>query len=412
MTSAFSRPILVRKDKTSVALNQVPVTHKGQSQYDEAWLQQLLYRHPDALPISEIDDSFSGIIPLCIEMDTPAGPIDAVYITPSGRLALLEAKLWRNPEARRTVIGQILDYAKELIRWDYSRLDAAVRSARRNDSAGEKFNGIAHYVAERAKGVAAEHTFIDAVTKGLSKGDFLLLIAGDGIREGVGAITQFLDRTATMHFTFGLIECAIYEEPGGGHLVQPRILAQTTQIQRTILLLGENVIAEIDNVPEDEAEGFEDPELVAYRARHQAYWKELLEQLQLEEQQPVSKPAISTNQYFTMPKGSEGWVSAYLAQSRNEVGVYLTFNKGPKGLHLFNALEKEKDEINRALGLPVEWKRMPDGRLYVIATKNFSGNLLQQFKSPSQAWLADAVQRFVSVFRPRIDALLREGSAQ
>ncbi len=32
---------------------------------------------------------------------------------------LVEAKLWRNPEARRKVIGQILDYAKELSRWNY-----------------------------------------------------------------------------------------------------------------------------------------------------------------------------------------------------------------------------------------------------------------------------------------------------
>ena len=150
--------------------------------------------------------------------------------------------------------------------------------------------------------------------------------------------------------------------------------------------------------------------MVAYRAKHQAYWKELLEQLRLEEQQPVSKPAVSTNQYFTMPRGSEGWISAYLAQSRNEVGVYLTFNKGPKGAQLYASLEKEKDEINRALGLPVEWERMRDGRLYVMATKNFSGDLLQQFRKPSQTWLADAVQRFVSVFRPRIDAQLREAT--
>ena len=408
----FSRPILVRQNNTSVVLNQVPVTHKGQSQYDEAWLQRLLYRHPDALPISEIDDSFSDLVPLCMEMDTPAGPIDVVYITPGGRLALLEAKLWRNPEARRKVIGQILDYAKELISWDYSRLDAAVRSARRIDDAKGAFSGIADYVATRTNGATAEHTFIDAVTKGLSKGDFLLLIAGDGIREGVAAIAQFLDRTATMHFTFGLIECAIYEDPSGGHLVQPRVLAQTTQIQRTILIVGENAIAEKDNLPKEEAEAFVDPELAANRAKHQAYWTEVLKQLQLEEQQPISKPATSTNQYFTMPRGSESWISAFLAQSRNEAGVYLTFNKGSKGAQLYESLEKEKDEINRALGLPVIWERTRDGRLYVIATKTFVGNLLEQSRESSQNWLADAVQRFVSVFRPRIDALVKETLGQ
>ena len=109
-SSGFAGPILVRPDNTSVVLKQVAISHKGEHAYDEAWLQRLLFRHPEALPIVEIDDSFSGLIPLCMEMDTPAGAVDAVYVTPTGRLALLEAKLWRNPEARRKVIAQILDY--------------------------------------------------------------------------------------------------------------------------------------------------------------------------------------------------------------------------------------------------------------------------------------------------------------
>jgi hypothetical protein len=57
-----------------------------------------------------------------MEISTAAGPIDVVYITPQGRLVIIETKLWRNPEARRKVVGQILDYAKELKGWTYSDL--------------------------------------------------------------------------------------------------------------------------------------------------------------------------------------------------------------------------------------------------------------------------------------------------
>jgi hypothetical protein len=39
-----------------------------------------------------------------------------------GRPVLVECKLWRNPEGRREVIGQILDYSKELTRWSSSDL--------------------------------------------------------------------------------------------------------------------------------------------------------------------------------------------------------------------------------------------------------------------------------------------------
>ena len=43
--------------------------------------------------------------------------VDALYVNAAGRLILAEFKLWRNPQARREVIGQILDYAKELASW-------------------------------------------------------------------------------------------------------------------------------------------------------------------------------------------------------------------------------------------------------------------------------------------------------
>ena len=58
---------------------------------------------------------FTGPVPICTELSTPAGAIDNFMVTPSGLPVLVECKLWRNPEGRREVIGQILDYAKELI---------------------------------------------------------------------------------------------------------------------------------------------------------------------------------------------------------------------------------------------------------------------------------------------------------
>ena len=63
----------------------------------------------------------------------------------------------------------------------------------------------------------------------------LLLIVEYGIREGVGAITGFLESFASLHFTFGLVEVAIYEMPDGGQLVQPRVLAQSTIVRRVVV---------------------------------------------------------------------------------------------------------------------------------------------------------------------------------
>ena len=80
----------------------------------EAYIQALVHEHPACLPIAEIDAMFSGPVPICTELNTPAGPIDNFMVTPSGLPVLVECKLWRNPEAQREVVSQILDYAKEL----------------------------------------------------------------------------------------------------------------------------------------------------------------------------------------------------------------------------------------------------------------------------------------------------------
>ena len=77
---------------------------------DESKLQDLFFRFPGVLPISAIDASYDDAVPVCRELLTPAGYVDALYVNPRGRLILAEFKLWSNPQARREVIGQILDY--------------------------------------------------------------------------------------------------------------------------------------------------------------------------------------------------------------------------------------------------------------------------------------------------------------
>ena len=89
-------------DARSITLRRPPLTTESQGRaYDEAWLQELLFRNPELLPIGEIDEAFEPVIPLCRELPTDAGPVDIAYVSESGRLTLVECKLWKNPEARR-----------------------------------------------------------------------------------------------------------------------------------------------------------------------------------------------------------------------------------------------------------------------------------------------------------------------
>lgn len=146
----------------------------------------------------------------------------------------MEAKLWRNPEARRKVIGQILDYAKEISRWSYEDLEREIsRSLRAVTGAPKRLFNL---IAEKHPDLS-EADFVDAVSRSLKHGEFLLLIVGDGIREGVASITEFIKNAGTLHFTFGLVEMAIYKLNDKELLVQPRILAQTMIVNRTVITL-------------------------------------------------------------------------------------------------------------------------------------------------------------------------------
>ena len=99
--------------------------------YNEDWIQNLCFNNPNLLPVSELEPVFDGLIPICKELATKAGYVDLIYINEDGFITIGECKLWRNPEAHRKVVGQILDYAKELAKWDYSKFESECLKARK-----------------------------------------------------------------------------------------------------------------------------------------------------------------------------------------------------------------------------------------------------------------------------------------
>ena len=142
------------------------------------------------------------------------------------------------------MVAQILDYAKEIHRWSYEELDKAVRRARRREGDSR---GLFDLVRNQNESLD-EAAFVDDVTRHLANGRFLLLVVGDGIREGVERIAEYLRRFAGIQFTLGLVELAIFEMPAegspGGLVVEPRVLARTVEIERAIVRTGNGVRVE------------------------------------------------------------------------------------------------------------------------------------------------------------------------
>ncbi|WP_159351046.1 hypothetical protein [Roseomonas harenae] len=409
----FPKLVLTGAEATApVVLDRIPLASGGRN---EAWLRDFLLRHPDTLPASEIDPAYADPIPVCRELATPAGPVDAVFVNRHGALTVVECKLWRNPQARREVVGQILDYAKELARWHYEDLQREVsRSLRRPGNALFNLVQAQHPSVDEA-------TFVDAVGRNLRAGRFLLLVAGDGIREGTEAIVQFMHAHTGMRFAFGLVEMAGYELPQGQLLVQPRVLARTVALERTVVRIVEPALGIATTAdeggPEAEGDGPEpsqpsrrrDPALTEADRR---FWERFIAELRLDDpsQPPPRRRGYGWIRYDLGTP--EAGITAYRARSEDLVGTYAIF-RGEAGFRLIDELKAQQSEIDAALrtAMPdgeLEWGETPPDAQWIALRLRAPGNWTEEDDVRHRAWLAAAGNALVNALRPRIQRILSE----
>lgn len=395
MDRQHSFPVLLRSGSGVMeALNQFTRPGEGAAIVDERVIQALVQAYPACLPITEIDAMFSGPVPVCTELNTPAGKIDNFMVTPTGLPVLVECKLWRNPEARREVVGQVLDYAKELSRWSSSDLQREVchRLNRDGNPLLEMVRAIDPNVDERQ--------FNDALTANLRRGRFLLLIVGDGIREGVEAIAEYLQVHAGLHFSLGLVELPIYVMPNGDKLVVPRVLARTTIITRNVVAVPDGyVIQEVED-PTSDVEI--DPERSAVADAQQQFWMEFLKYLKLDDpEQPRPKAARIGYITLSLPARTS-WLTVYHDLRAGKIGVFLSSWRNTSGAYAMQAIVEDWDTVKVELDGGAELGKVRDGRPTVIDSM-LVGSLSQaEVRERAFTWLAERVNTFVNVLRPRV----------
>ncbi|OJX37092.1 MAG: hypothetical protein BGO87_15115 [Flavobacteriia bacterium 40-80] len=238
-------------DKHSLQLERVPFNERL---FQENWLQKLIHSNPQILPIDDIESGFAPLISLGREVTTPVGYIDNLFISPNGYITIVETKLWKNPEAKREVVGQIIDYAKELTTWSYSKLNESIKAPGKDNIIEliKKFE----FIDEQQ-----EQILIDNIERNLKRGRFLLLIVGDGIRESVEDMVDFLSGSPQLQFTLGLIELQVYKDPNSMEdlIVIPNLITRTREITRAVIkiesLPNSVVIVETD-FTESKTKGF------------------------------------------------------------------------------------------------------------------------------------------------------------
>ncbi|MBN9562354.1 MAG: hypothetical protein J0H14_16755 [Alphaproteobacteria bacterium] len=225
-------PVLVGPDGMGQLLERVPLTQEAKSAFDEAWLQRLVHENPACLPIPELEPGLDVFAAVCREIPTPRGYIDNLLLTGAGDIAVVETKLFRNPEARRKVLAQALDYATGLFAMSYGEFEQTALKGIFAPSA--KPASLYEALPEGDK--LPEAAFVDAVSNNLRRGNALVLVVGDGIRSEAEGLLDGLQTHARFGFTLALIEVGVFRMPNaGGYLIRPRTLAKTAIVQRTIV---------------------------------------------------------------------------------------------------------------------------------------------------------------------------------
>ncbi len=332
----------------------------------ESWLQELLFTHPTLVPLDRIDPAAGAFIPVCRELPLPGAGgsvfLDIFGVTPAGRPVLIECKLWRNPEARRKVVGQILEYAGLLQRWSYG--DLVTQVARRLGDSGDNplFGVVRRHCPE-----ADEARFVETVSTCLATGDFDLVIAGDGIRTDLQAIAAFIrNRTIAR---LALVEYQVWTD------------AAAEEEERATV---ESVV---------------NPTVAAARSANRGFWDSFIAQARFSHpDQPP--PRHGGNNWVRLDMPAPARMTAY--RSDGVVGVFVTLT-GDGARDVYERLSAEQAvieaEIEQNLVVKSDSSK-PD--TFTIAVTHPFDTRNAGTEDAQRRWLLDTADRFVTAFRLRL----------
>ena len=410
---------LIRVDRTGEAteiLERLPLgSGVAEGGVDEATLQELLFDHPESLPIAAIDPAYANSVPVCRELSVPAGSVDALYVNALGRLTLCEFKLWRNPQARREVIGQILDYAKDLASWNYEDLQRQVSLA-----LGREGSNILYELVSRRHSDVVEAEFVDDVTRHLRRGEFLLLIVGDGIRERAEKIVDFVQSHSGLRFNLALVEAALYRDGPHRLLVQPRVLARTEIVQRFVVE-GATPVQSLEEEPEVPEGDWE--------KETGRFWRAVFsEDFTFADSESELEKGGHPVQVRVRGAGLNGAALRFvfsLSGYGTVISCYLSARKGwAREERIFDEALAAVDDLKREMQPPAsdgdrpwddleEW-RTPRGGKCVGFQRECAPPLFGSSEESAEyreavAWMRDRANRLVSVLHPRLRQMLADG---
>jgi hypothetical protein len=160
----------------------------------ERELQSVHAEHPSLIPGVGSDAA------VCTEFRSAAGPADLLIVNGEGAITLVECKLAGNPQVRREIIGQLLDYASQIWRTPVDHF-ATTWSQQTGRTLWDQLDG-------------EEEELRAALGTVLAEGRFTLVLAVDRINGELRRIVEYLNRITDPAVAVIAVEFDRYADSG------------------------------------------------------------------------------------------------------------------------------------------------------------------------------------------------------
>ena len=368
----------------------------------ESSVRDWIFGNPGCIPMNSIRPGAGDLVAVCREfpLRTSGSSVraDMFGVTKLGHPVLVECKLWRNPQARREVIAQILEYAALLRRLSYSDLTATLKGqtdfadslANRHGLSSKSPNPLYDLVAKVSSGASEETGFTDTVASCLERGEIELIVAGDGIREDTAAIAEHLrDHGARLT----LLELQVWKDSSNRLLLVPHIPFRT-EVQRQRVLVDETGRPLSVEEPHDDRTTPTSEAGNETRAANRIFWDRFIEKAKFDHaDQGKPRHGGQNNARMSLPP-SGLWLTAWRSKE-GKMGVFL----GQREQYDLQELLEDAGEIRKETGL---------NHLQIRPDKK-PGKIKLEIETSAPAkddkqleWLVDVANRLVNAIRPRL----------
>jgi hypothetical protein len=257
-----------------------------------------------------------------------------------------------------------------------------------------------------------EARFVDAVNESLRRGDFLLAIAGDGIRSDLHALKNLL---ANQGGLLALLEIRLYRDARGRTLIVPNVPVQTELVRREVFVGVGREASAVEPVilprVDDSVVEREGADLgaagSASRDQNKAFWNRFINEVRFDH------PDQTTPRH-----GGNNWVRMHLPgpvasglvafrKANHVAGLQVKF-KGPAGRDVMQTLLEDQPALESELGHAIRFvvkDATGDGdRVVGVLVVEYTPQEGPGMETAQLTWLLQMTNAMVNALRPGLAA--------